>query len=121
MNTLNLLSPPMTLLTDFLNNNELNALFIENEWIQAVNVTCNAKQLEIELVIDGLEDKGLDTLVENGLLTIVYKRQNNTTSSIESFSKAFTIPENINESDVSAVYNNGVLRISISKADAARE
>jgi len=113
---------------------ELNDLFNEEglfprswrkEWSPAVNVVENEGDFEIEVVAPGMKKDEFTVSVEKGILSIhgsskreeEEKDKNYTRKEYiaHSFSKSFTLPEHVDPEDVTAKYEDGVLRLQLKK------
>jgi HSP20 family protein len=91
----------------------------------AVNVLENENRYLIELAAPGLQKEDFSIKIENGqLIVTVEKLLKTETDSTDfkrrefgyhSFSKNFTLPENINLDSITADYTNGVLILEIPK------
>jgi HSP20 family protein len=115
-----------TLLSDFFDNDR----FFDSDWLKkqsvpAVNVKETEKNFEIEVAAPGLSKKDFKISVDNGVLTISSEKKEEKEEkekdytrkefSYSSFSRSFTLPENINEDDVKANYEDGLLRLNVAK------
>ena len=113
----------------FLNDNWLDNFWGENNsmFSPSVNITENDKSYQVELVAPGIDKKDFNLNVEDDRLTISYehKEENEEKNDVKkflrrefkstSFSKSFTLPENVNADKISAAYQNGVLQVIIPK------
>jgi HSP20 family protein len=91
----------------------------------AVNVKETEKSYELELAVPGLSKKDFKIMAEEGILTVSSEREEEkelkekdyTRKEFEysSFSRSFTLPENVNEEEIKAGYDNGILKLSIAK------
>ena len=114
------------LLSDFFDNDR----FFDSDWfkkqsVPAVNVKETEKNFEIELAAPGLSKKDFKITVDNGVLTISSEKKEEKEQkekdytrkefSYSSFSRSFTLPENVNEDDMKANYEDGLLKLSIAK------
>lgn len=120
-------------LTDFFDNNR----FFDADWmkrfqeIPAVNVREKEKEFEIELAAPGLKKSDFKITVENGILSILVEKENekevkeeNFTRrefSYENFTRSFTLPENVNEENVDAHYEDGILQLKVAKKKVVLE
>jgi HSP20 family protein len=99
--------------------------FWKKEWTPAVNILEDDKQFEIEFAAPGMRKEDFKVKIENNVLNVSaehkeekeerkkkYTRQE---YSYNSFSRSFTLPENVREDDVKASYQDGVLRLNIAK------
>jgi HSP20 family protein len=93
--------------------------------VPTANITETQKEFKVELAVPGLERKDFNVEVDNHILTISAEKEEETKEgdgeyskreySFNSFSRSFTLPENVKEGNIDASYENGVLRISIPK------
>lgn len=93
--------------------------------VPTANITETAKEYKIELAAPGLERKDFDVQIENGMLTISAEKEEEKKEkdgeysrreySFNSFSRSFTLPENIKEGNIDAKYENGVLKVCLPK------
>jgi HSP20 family protein len=111
---------------DFLDDNfefpSLNRLGVT---VPSVNVSETPKEYKLELAAPGLERKDFKIEVDNHTLCISAEKEeekkeneNDYTRreySFNSFSRSFTLPENVKESSIDAKYENGVLKVLIPK------
>jgi HSP20 family protein len=111
---------------DFLNENfEFPSMTRLGITVPSANVTENAKEYKIELAAPGLERKDFKIEVENHCLTISSEKEEEKKEkeddytrreySFHSFSRSFTLPENIKEGSIDARYENGVLKVAVPK------
>jgi HSP20 family protein len=115
-----------TLLSDFFDNDR----FFDSDWLKkqsvpAVNVKENDKGFEIEVAAPGLSKKDFKITVDNGVLNISSEKKEEKEQkekdytrkefSYSSFSRSFTLPENVNEEDVEANYEDGLLKLNVAK------
>lgn len=113
-------------LTNFFENDR----FFDSDWMKkmnvpAVNVKETDKDYELELAAPGLNKKDFRITADDGILTISsekkeekeQKEKGYTRKEFEysSFSRSFTLPQDTNEEDIKASYQDGVLKVSIAK------
>jgi HSP20 family protein len=104
--------------------------FFKSPWltgrsIPAVNVKESDKNFEIEVAAPGYDKNDFKIEVDNGLLTISVQRQEEKEQKEDnytrrefgytSFSRSFNLPQNINEEDINARYEGGILKLEIAK------
>ena len=92
-----------------------------------VNITEGEKAFELELITPGFDKKDINITVEDKVLVIAgetkeedlkeNERFTRKEFKISSFTRRFTLPENISEADIKAQSKNGLLRISLPKAE----
>lgn len=96
--------------------------------IPPINVKDQEKSLEMELAAPGLTKDDFNITLDDGILTISSEKEENKEQeedgyvrkefSYNSFSRSFSLPENVDESkDVKATYHDGILKIILSKKD----
>ena len=93
--------------------------------LPSANITETPREFKLELAAPGLERKDFDIEVNNIILTISAEKEEERKEeksgysrkeySFNSFSRSFTLPENIKEGNIDAKYDNGVLRIILPK------
>jgi len=119
-------------LSDFFDNDR----FFDSDWVKkqsipAVNVKESDKGFEIEVAAPGLTKKDFNITVENRVLTISSEKEEEKEMnekeytrrefSYTSFSRSFTLPENVSEENVNAAYEDGVLKLQINKKALPKE
>jgi HSP20 family protein len=115
-----------TWLSDFFDNDR----FFDSGWLKkqsmpAVNIKETDKDFEIEVAAPGLSKKDFKVTAENGVLTISSEKEEETEKkekdftrkefSYSAFSRSFTLPENAQEEDIKATYQDGILKLSVGK------
>lgn len=100
---------------------------INGDWSPAVNVVDNKDNYEVEMAAPGFNKSDFNVSVQNGLLTIEAKtekeeeekKKNYTRKEFtsKSFSKSFTLPEDVTEDDIEAKYEDGVLKMTLKKTE----
>jgi HSP20 family protein len=113
----------------FFNDNWLDNFWGEsyNSFSPSVNITENDTNFQIEVAAPGIEKADFNISVDDGRLVISYQHKEESEKkeddkkylrrefSSTSFSKSFSLPENVNADKISANYNNGVLDVLIPK------
>ena len=123
---------PGNFIDEFFNNDLLPSLFnweheVENSNIPAVNVEETDKAYAIDVAAPGLDKKDFKVNVDGDVLSISSSSKNakeirnegylRREFNYNSFSRSFTLPENIDTSKIKATHNNGVLNINIPKVE----
>jgi HSP20 family protein len=95
----------------------------------AVNIRENERDFEVEIAVPGKKKEDFNIEVDNNVLTVSleYKKEeeikeDNYTRrefSFNSFKRAFTLPETVNEEKINASYTNGILRFTLPKKEEA--
>ncbi len=114
--------------TDLLGTDRLltNDFFREDNWMPAMNIKENDENFEIDIAAPGFNKKDFEITIENGILHLSAEKkeekeekEDNFTRkefSYNSFSRSFTLPENVNDEDnVNAKYKNGILKLTLTK------
>jgi HSP20 family protein len=115
-----------SLLSDFFDDRSaFNAPWSVGQNLPAVNIKENEKTFEIEIASPGIEKKDFNVTVNSGILTISAERKQERERKDDkytrrefgctSFSRSFNLPVNTNEDDISAHYEDGILKLSIVK------
>jgi HSP20 family protein len=95
--------------------------------VPSANVTETPKEYLVELAAPGLERKDFKVAVDNHTLTISSEKSDEKKEekegysrrefSYSSFSRSFSLPDNVKETNIDAKYQNGILKISIPKKE----
>ncbi|HCI55828.1 MAG TPA: Hsp20/alpha crystallin family protein [Bacteroidales bacterium] len=93
--------------------------------LPAVNIKEDDKQYTLDVAVPGIDKKDLKIEIEDDILTISseqkeekeenrqdYKRRE---FSYSSFSRSFTLPENVNKEKIEANYKDGILSVVLPK------
>lgn len=118
--------PMLTNLTDFFDDDWLQARFAK-DWTPAINVVENDENYEIEVAAPGMRKQDFQVSIENGVLTVTGKTEKEEEEktknytrrefSTRSFTKSFTLPDNVDEEAMKAKYDDGILRLTIAKTE----
>lgn len=101
------------------------------DWMPAVNVEETKDELVLTAELPGIKREDVQIEVENNILSISGERREERTENEEkryhlwerhygSFQRSFTLPRTVRADDISADYDNGLLRIHMPKAEEAR-
>lgn len=111
----------------------LERLWTEEEvsWMPSANIKDRAGDFKIDLAAPGMDKKDFSVEVENGVLTVSGERKEETKEENEkltrrefhygSFKRSFSLPDNADAENISAVYQDGILSLSIAKRDDSKE
>ena len=96
----------------------------------AVDVSEDDDNYLVEVELPGLSEKDVEVKVENGVLTIASRKDESREEKDEgyirkerrhySFSRSFSLPDNVDLEKVTANFKNGLLDIAVPKAPAAK-
>ena len=91
----------------------------------AVNIAETDETFEVELAVPGMDKEDFKIEIDNGRLTISAEKEDSVEEkqknyqrkeySFQSFQRSFWLPENVNQEDVKANYQKGVLTITLEK------
>jgi HSP20 family protein len=96
-------------------------------WTPAVDIKESDNDIRIDLELPGLKPEDVEITAENGLLTIRGEKRSERKEGEESryhvversygtFMRTFTLPHGVDENQIQAEFNDGVLSIGIPKA-----
>ena len=96
-------------------------------WTPTVNVRESNKELTFEFELPGLKPDQVEITAENGVLTITGERKEERKEGEESryhiiertygaFSRSFALPQGVDEEQIDADFEDGVLRVHVPKA-----
>ena len=97
-----------------------------NNWTPAVDIKESDGDIRIDLELPGLKPDNVEITAENGLLTIRGEKRSDRKEgedgryhvverSYGNFMRTFTLPQGLDESQIQAEFNDGVLSIRIPK------
>jgi HSP20 family protein len=99
-------------------------------FVPPVDIYEDEHSIQLKLEVPGIDQKDLDVKVENNILTVSGERKFEKEEKEEnfrrverrygSFTRSFTLPNTVNADDVSADYNDGVLKIRLGKRAEAK-
>jgi HSP20 family protein len=117
------------MITDFFDDSWTKNRFIGMDWSPAINVVDNEGNYQIEVAAPGFKKDDFKVTVEKGLLMIKgewkfekeEEEKNYTRKEFahRSFTKSFTLPENVKTDDLEAIYKDGILRLTLMKIEKA--
>jgi HSP20 family protein len=98
-----------------------------NNWTPAVDIKETDNDIRIDLELPGLRPEDVEITAENGLLTIRGEKRSERKEgddgryhvierSYGTFMRTFTLPQGVDESQIQAEFNDGVLSIRIPKS-----
>ncbi len=102
------------------------------DWMPRVDVEERENEFEVSMDVPGVDKKDVKVSLENKVLTIKGERKVERNEEEEgkyhcterrygSFQRSFTLPSSIDSSKIRARHENGVLSITVPKAEEARE
>lgn len=127
---------PRTLFDDFFSrelfNWSNNNFSSTHTSIPSVNIKETADHFEVEVAAPGMEKQDFQVTLEGNLLTISSSRKNQKDDhdtnytrrefSYQAFQRSFELAKNVvDEENIEAKYENGVLKLTIPKTDEAKK
>src|SRR3712207_1194075 len=102
-----------------------------NAWVPTTDVFAKGEDLVIRVSLSGVYPEDVDITLSNGVLTVSGERRSDLDEDEVSFyvreryygafRRSITLPAGIDEDDISADYDNGLLEIVVRDAAAAAE
>ena len=99
--------------------------------VPAVNIVDNKDDYRISVAAPGLKKNDFNIDIEGNMLTISCEKEENREEKDErysrkeynytSFSRSFTLPEEVMKDKIEAVYEDGVLRLTLPKTEQAKK
>ncbi|MGQ9858503.1 MAG: Hsp20/alpha crystallin family protein [Thermodesulfobacteriota bacterium] len=99
------------------------------QWIPSVDVSETAKEVIVQAELPGMDPKDIDISIQGNVLTLKGERKQEKEEeganyhrierSFGSFSRTLQLPAEVDMDKVSAVYRNGILKITMPKTEAA--
>ena len=127
----NMLIPSMSTLVDSFFDDDFFNRSSEPTFFPAVNVKENDTAFTLEVAVPGYEKDDFELSVDNGRLKINSEKSDDKEDVDEnftrkeynytSFSRSFTLPENIDVDTIKADYQQGVLKIELPKLEQTIE
>jgi HSP20 family protein len=98
--------------------------------VPAVNVVENQTEYKVNLAAPGMKKSDFEIDVEGNMLTISSEKEETKEQkdeqytrkefSYSSFSRSFSVPDDVRQDKIEAVYEDGILKISLPKKEDAR-
>ncbi|MVT08725.1 Hsp20/alpha crystallin family protein [Chitinophaga tropicalis] len=99
--------------------------------VPAVNITEEKDVIKLSMAAPGMTKEDFNIDVEDNIITISAEKEEKKESADEkvsrqeynysSFSRSFNIPENVVRENISAVYRDGVLKLTLPKKEAGKQ
>ena len=119
-----------TWLSDFFDDRLFDSDWLRKQSMPAVNVNESDDRFEIEVAAPGLTKKDFNITVDNNVLTISSEKEEEKEEkekdytrrefSYNAFSRSFTMPDNVNQEDIKASYEDGILKLHVAKKDIVK-
>ncbi|KEF30373.1 MAG: Hsp20/alpha crystallin family protein [Gammaproteobacteria bacterium] len=102
-------------------------LFSRSDWTPAVDIKETPEAFSIEAELPGMDKKDVKVTVHDGVLTIEGERKHEEETNDKkvhrveryygSFLRRFTLPDNVDENSVKANFKDGLLTLTVQKAE----
>ncbi len=99
--------------------------------LPAVNITEHKDQYEVALAVPGMKKEDFKIDVDGNMLTISSEKEETKEEkekkftrkeyNYSSFSRTFTLPEEINKEKIEAMYEDGVLKIALPRKEEVKK
>lgn len=99
--------------------------------VPAVNITENKGNYQVSLAVPGMKKDDFKIDIDGNMLTISSEQEDNKEEkdkkftrkeySYSSFSRSFTLPDEVNREKIEAKYEEGVLKIYLPKKEEAKK
>jgi HSP20 family protein len=99
--------------------------------VPAVNITEEKDDFKVSLAVPGMKKEDFNIDIEGNMLTISSEKEEAKEEkekkftrkeyNYSSFSRSFTLPEDVNKEKIEARYENGVLILSLPKKEEAKK
>jgi len=93
----------------------------------AINVVEADNKFEVEVIVPGFKKEDINISIENNVLTVSAETKSETEESdknyirkeynASAFTRSFSLPENADQENIAAKYNDGILKLTIEKTD----
>ena len=115
---------------DLFGSHEGGADMEKTSWMPTVDVSETENSFEIRAELPGVSEKDVNVSVTDNLLTIKGEKRHEEEAEDKnyhrverrygSFQRSFTLPRHVETSDIKAGYSDGVLTLTIPKAEIAK-
>lgn len=112
-------------------NDDFFTSFFEGNGLPAANIVENKNEFRVELSVPGFNKDEFNVEVDKNVLVISAKQESKQEEKDEkfirqefkssSFSRSFVLPDSVDMEQISAEYNDGVLKLSIPKLNKMPE
>ncbi len=102
----------------------------KGDWLPRVDISETEEEFVIKAEIPEVRKEDVKVGVDNGMLTIQGERRQETDEKKEKyhriersyggFVRSFTLPDNVDETAIKAVFKDGMLNLTIPKSEAAK-
>ena len=102
----------------------------EGAWMPAVDVSENEATMIVRAELPGMKQEDIELNLQENVLTLTGEKKKETKEDQEnfhriersygSFSRTFTLPANVKQEEIKATFKDGVLEISLPKAEEAK-
>jgi HSP20 family protein len=108
-----------------------NSFWGKNSKVPAVNIRDTKENYLVSLAVPGFKKEDFKIDVEGNILTISSEKEDSKEEKKEkytrkeynyaSFSRSFTLPENVKQENIDAAYKDGILELTLPKKEDAKK
>ena len=98
-----------------------------DSFVPGIDISETDEQFQISAELPGMKKENIDVSLDNGRLSISGERKfenkeegktyHRVETSYGSFNRSFQLPDNVDEESINATYEDGILNITIDKAE----
>ena len=103
---------------------------LRGAWNPSVDISENKENLVLEAELPGMKREDFELSIENNVITLKGERKfekkdegenyHRVERSYGSFTRSFTLPQNVTADGAEAEFNNGILRVTLPKREETR-
>ena len=123
--------PPGTFFDRFAGDFDLPTLFEDGKaWVPAFDISETENEYMVTAELPGIDEKDIDVTLSDGVLTVKGQKKQEKEDNGEnyhrversygSFQRSFRIPEKVETETVDAAYKDGVLKLTLKKAEETK-
>ena len=116
-----------TIWSDFFENDLLPSRLLKKEEMPSVNIKNLSNKYELEFALPGIKKEDIEIDLDDNQLVIQGETKSSKSEdgeytlrefSYQKFHRSFQLPDNINKDEISAKYEDGILKIDVPKLEA---
>jgi len=108
--------------------NQSHEGMLSADWSPSVDITENDKEFLIKAELPEVKKEDIEININNGVVTLSGERRSETKDEKEhrierfygSFSRSFSLPDNVNEDEINAENKDGMLYLHLPKSEAQK-
>ncbi|OEY66151.1 Hsp20/alpha crystallin family protein [Marinobacter sp. X15-166B] len=110
-------------------NDDRDGMFSRSDWAPAVDIKESEQCFTIEAELPGMQREDVKVTIHDGVLAVQGERKREEESGDEkhhriervygSFTRRFTLPDNVDQDTISASFKDGILTLTLTKVEPA--